>query len=65
MTELARSDGRPVKRLCDDAVAMGDVDYTDGGTLLLANTELTEQGVRLVLAGVDEVVKAYRARPKV
>ena len=54
-----------MKRLCDDAVAMGDVDYTDGGTLLLANTELTEQGVRLVLAGVDEVVKAYRARPKV
>jgi sulfate permease, SulP family len=88
VTQLAESDGEPVEWLCVDAVAMGDVDYSGGETILEINDELKERSVKLVFAGVgdavrreldlagvtaavgedayygglDEVVRAYRAR---
>jgi len=54
---LVESDGEPVKWLCVDAVAMGDIDYTGGETLIQVNTELKERGVRLVLAGVADPIR--------
>ena len=46
-----------MKWLCVDAVAMGDVDYTGGETIIQVHNELKERGVRLVLAGVSEAVR--------
>ena len=55
--DLAEPDGKPAKWLCVDAVAMGDVDYTGGETIIQVQNELKERGVRLVLAGVNEAVR--------
>jgi MFS superfamily sulfate permease-like transporter len=54
---LAKGDGRPVKWLCVDAVAMGDVDYSGGETLIQVNNELKERGVRLVVSGASRMVR--------
>ena len=54
---LAEPDGKPLKWLCIDAVAMGEVDYTGAETLIQVNNELKERGVRLVLAGVSDPVR--------
>jgi SulP family sulfate permease len=54
---LAEPEGMPLTWLCVDAVAMGEVDYTGGETLIQVNSELKERGVRLVLAGVSEPVR--------
>lgn len=57
VTGLAEPDGKALKWLCVDAVAMGEVDYTGAETLKQVNNELKERGVRLVLAGVSEPVR--------
>jgi MFS superfamily sulfate permease-like transporter len=57
VTQLAESDGEPVEWLCVDAVAMGDVDYSGGETLLEINDELKERSVKLVFAGVGDAVR--------
>ena len=49
VSALAEGDGSPVKWICVDAVAMGDVDYSGGETLIQVNNELKERGVRLVV----------------
>jgi high affinity sulfate transporter 1 len=54
---LAAPDGKPVKWLCVDAIAIGDVDYTGGETIIQVHSELEERGVRLVLAGVVPEVR--------
>ena len=55
---LAEPNGTPVKWICVDAPAIGDVDYTGGETIIQVDKELDERGVRLVLAGVGEEVRA-------
>jgi high affinity sulfate transporter 1 len=57
VSELATADGKPVKWICVDAVAMSDVDYTGGETLIQVNNELKERGTRLVLAGLSDPVR--------
>jgi sulfate permease, SulP family len=57
LDDLSEPDGTPVKWLCVDAVAVGEVDYTGGETLIQVNHELRERGVRLVLAGVGPAVR--------
>ncbi len=57
ITGLVTPDGQPVKWLCVDAVAMGDVDYSGGETIIQVKAELEERGVRLVLAGVGDAVR--------
>ena len=52
VSALAEGDGSPVKWICVDAPAMGDVDYSGGETLIQVSTELKERGVRLVVPGV-------------
>jgi len=43
--------------ICIDGVALGDVDYTGGETLLETITQLKEHGVRLVFSGVGDAVR--------
>jgi high affinity sulfate transporter 1 len=57
VTALAESEGTPVDWICVDGVAMGDVDYTGGETIIQVQAELKERGVRLVLAGVPDPVR--------
>ena len=57
VSALAGADGSPVKWICVDAVAMGDVDYSGGETLIQVNNELKERGVRLVVAGASSAVR--------
>ena len=57
VTGLADQGGTPVEWICIDAVAIGDVDYTGGETIIQVNKELNERGARLVLAGVGEQVR--------
>jgi SulP family sulfate permease len=57
VSALAEADGSPVKWVCVDAVAMGDVDYSGGETLIQVNNELKERGVRLVLSGASRAVR--------
>jgi SulP family sulfate permease len=55
---LAESNGTPVKWVCIDAPAIGDVDYTGGETIIQVDKGLEERGVRLVLAGVGQEIRA-------
>jgi SulP family sulfate permease len=57
VSALAEGDGDAVKWVCVDAVAMGDVDYSGGETLIQVCNELKERGVRLVLAGASRPVR--------
>jgi sulfate permease, SulP family len=57
VTGLAEPHRNPVKWLCVDAVAMGEVDYTGGEVLIQVNNELKERGVRFVLAGVGNPIR--------
>ena len=45
------------KWVCLDAVAIGDVDYTGGETLIQVGKELDGRGARLVVAGLDPSVR--------
>jgi high affinity sulfate transporter 1 len=47
----------PLKWLCLDAAAISDVDYSAAQTLREAQVELGKQGVRLVLADVQDPVR--------
>src|SRR5262249_9539289 len=52
VTSLVQSEP-PVEWICVDGVAMGDVDYTGGETLIQVNNKLKESGARLLLASVS------------
>jgi high affinity sulfate transporter 1 len=47
-----------VKWVCVDAVAIGDVDYTGGETLIHVNDKLKESGARLLLASVSPAIRS-------
>jgi sulfate permease, SulP family len=55
---LAEPNGASVKWICVDAPAIGDVDYTGGETIIQVDKGLEERGVRLVLAGVGQEIRA-------
>jgi high affinity sulfate transporter 1 len=57
VTTLAANECTVGSWICIDAVAMGDVDYTGGETLLETISELKEHGVRLVFSGVGDAVR--------
>jgi sulfate permease, SulP family len=57
VSALTEGNGSPVKWVCVDAVAMGDVDYSGGETLIQVNNELRERGVRLVVAGASRAIR--------
>jgi MFS superfamily sulfate permease-like transporter len=48
VTGLAEPHRKPVKWLCVDVVAIGEIDYTGGEMLIQVNNELKERGVRFV-----------------
>ena len=52
-----RADGEAPSWICVDAVAMGDVDYSGGETLLETIAELRGRGVRLVFSDVTDAVR--------
>jgi high affinity sulfate transporter 1 len=57
VTALAATESAAGSWICIDGVAMGDVDYTGGETLLETISQLKEHGVRLVFSGVGEAVR--------
>ena len=54
---LERPEGAP-SWFCVDAAAIGDIDYSAGETLVSMHGQTQEHGTRMVLADVDEDVRA-------
>ena len=52
----------PVRWLVLDLRAVGDIDYTAAETLRQLHREITGQGVRFILAGVDDETRALLDR---
>jgi high affinity sulfate transporter 1 len=59
---VAPTDGPPVRWLCLDAAAVGDVDYSASDAIRALHSELAERGVRLVLARLLDPVRTELAR---
>jgi SulP family sulfate permease len=60
--ELLTGSGSPVRWLCLDAAAIGDIDYTAGAVLQRVRTQLEASDVRLVLSNVIAPVRAQLDR---
>lgn len=54
-------EGEPIRWFCFDCTAIGDVDYTAGAVLVRVHQQLAAAGVRVLLAGAIEPVRAQLA----